>query len=102
VLLLACIAPFVDTPPNVSVIPRDILWTLVGSGVLASLLNLSQFLIIGRTSALTFNIVSNLKTVMIVGLSWWLEGKIPGVRDLVGVGMALGGAWAYSRVSTTR
>jgi solute carrier family 35 protein E3 len=92
----------VDTPPNVSVIPRDILWTLVGSGVLASLLNLSQFLIIGRTSALTFNIVSNLKTVMIVGLSWWLEGKIPGVRDLVGVGMALGGAWAYSRVSRAR
>ena len=102
VLLLACVAPFVDTTPNFALIPRNVLWTLFGSGILASLLNLSQFLIIGRTSALTFNIVSNLKTIMIVSLSWWMEGRVPGFRDLVGVSLALGGAYAYSQVSAKR
>ena len=102
VLLLACVAPFVDTAPNFALIPKNVLWTLFGSGILASLLNLSQFLIIGRTSALTFNIVSNLKTIMIVSLSWWMEGRVPGPRDLVGVSLALGGAYAYSQVSAKR
>ena len=102
VLLLACLGPFIDRAPDLSLIPKNVLWTLFGSGVLASLLNLSQFLIIGRTSALTFNIVSNMKTIMIVSLSWWLEGRVPGLRDLVGVGLALGGAYAYSQLSAKR
>lgn len=102
VLLLACVSLFIDTPPTIILIPRNVLWTLFGSGILASLLNLSQFLIIGRTSALTFNIVSNLKTIMIVSLSWWMEGRVPGMKDLVGVGLALGGAYAYSQFSAKR
>lgn len=53
VVLLLCFAPFVDTFPDFSIISANVLWTLFGSGILASLLNLSQFLIIGRTSALT-------------------------------------------------
>jgi solute carrier family 35 protein E3 len=100
VLLLACIAPFIDTPPTITLIQSNVLGTLFGSGLLASLLNLSQFLIIGRTSALTFNIVSNLKTVTIVSLSWWMGGEIPGFRDLIGLSLALGGAYAYSQFST--
>ncbi|KAJ9629744.1 hypothetical protein H2203_002125 [Taxawa tesnikishii (nom. ined.)] len=53
VVLLLILMPFSDTMPNFSTIPSNVLWTLVGSGVLASMLNLSQFLIIGRTSTLT-------------------------------------------------
>jgi solute carrier family 35, member E3 len=102
VLLLACVVPFIDTPPAINLIPTNILWTLFGSGILASLLNLSQFMIIGRTSALTSNIVSNLKTIMIVSLSWWMEGRVPGLRDLVGVSLALGGAYAYSHFSVKK
>ena len=102
VFLLAVIAPFTDTVPNFTLIPTNVLWTLFGSGILASVLNLSQFLIIGRTSALTFNIVSNLKTIMIVGLSWWMEARVPGLKDLVGVALALGGGYAYSQFSAQR
>ena len=102
VLLLACVAPFIDKIPDLSLVPTNVLWTLFASGILASLLNLSQFLIIGRTSALTFNIVSNLKTIMIVSLSWWMEGRIPGLRDIMGVSLALGGAYAYSQLSIKR
>ncbi|KAM3087760.1 hypothetical protein ACMFMG_001833 [Clarireedia jacksonii] len=58
VLILAFLAPWLDTPPDVSVIPRDTLIALGLSGVAAAALNLSQFLIIGRMSALTFNVAS--------------------------------------------
>jgi solute carrier family 35 protein E3 len=58
VLILAFLAPWLDTRPDVSVIPRDTLIALGLSGVAAAALNLSQFLIIGRMSALTFNVAS--------------------------------------------
>jgi solute carrier family 35 protein E3 len=58
VLLLAVLAPWFDTLPNWGEVPRETWWTLGASGVAASLLNLSQFLIIGRMSALTFNVAS--------------------------------------------
>ena len=83
-------------------VPSGVLLTLLGSGILASLLNLSQFLIIGRTSALTFNIVSNLRTIMIVSLSWYQEGKVMRPQDICGVALALGGAYAYSQLSRKR
>jgi solute carrier family 35, member E3 len=102
VLLLACVSPFIDTPPAINLIPANILWTLFGSGILASLLNLSQFLIIRKTSALTFNIVSNLKTIIIVSLSWWMDGRVPDLRDMAGVSLALGGAYAYSQFSAKK
>jgi solute carrier family 35 protein E3 len=102
VVLLAVVCPFVDTVPDVSKIPSNVLLTLFASGLLAALLNLSQFLIIGRTSALTFNIVSNLKTIMIVSLSWWQEGRIPTMQDSIGVAVALGGAYAYAQMSAKK
>ena len=73
-LLLAFLAPFFDTIPDVKTIPGDTLIALFLSGIAAALLvtrlllnqnfhtdlyqNLSQFLIIGRMSALTFNVAS--------------------------------------------
>ncbi|OWP02782.1 solute carrier family 35 member E [Marssonina coronariae] len=58
VLLLAVVAPFSDTLPDVNSIPKDTLIALFLSGLAAAALNLSQFLIIGRMSALTFNVAS--------------------------------------------
>lgn len=89
---------------------------LFGGGLIASFLNLSQFMIIGRTSALTvrrpstrktvtctdarqFNIVSNVKMLVILALGWHSESKVFSVLDVVGVGLALIGAWQYARIS---
>lgn len=58
VFLLAFLVPFFDTAPNFSIIPNDTLIALFLSGLAAAALNLSQFLIIGRMSALTFNVAS--------------------------------------------
>ncbi|EXJ82387.1 hypothetical protein A1O3_06200 [Capronia epimyces CBS 606.96] len=93
-LLLLC--PLTDTMPDLRSVEPAILATFVLSGVLAAGLNLSQFLIIGRTSAVTFNVVSNAKNVIIIVLGWYTVHRAPSWLDFMGVSLALGGAAAYS------
>ncbi|KAI9761303.1 MAG: hypothetical protein M4579_001093 [Chaenotheca gracillima] len=99
VMLLCVIMPFCDTLPDFAQVPIRVMWTFFASGLVASLFNLSQFLIIGRTSALTFNVVSNLKTIIIISLSWYSEGHVLTLRDAFGVFMAIGGGYIYARLS---
>jgi solute carrier family 35 protein E3 len=99
VLLLIPFVPFFDTIPDLSVVPANILWSVCASGIMASIYNLSQFLIIGRTSALTFNIVSHLKTILILSIGWYSEGKILAPQEWFGVLLALGGGWVYSHLA---
>ncbi|TVY71396.1 Solute carrier family 35 member E3 [Lachnellula suecica] len=97
--LLACLVPWCDTMPDVKSIPRDTVIALVLSGLAAALLNLSQFLIIGRMSALTFNVASNVKTIIILTYGWISEGRILTAKDALGIVLALGGATVYSQLS---
>jgi len=99
VLLLIPFVPFIDTMPDLSTVPADVLWSMFASGITASIYNLSQFLIIGRTSALTFNIVSHIKTILILSIGWYSEGKILAPKEWVGVLLALGGGWVYSHLA---
>ncbi|MCJ1445075.1 MAG: hypothetical protein MMC23_005580 [Stictis urceolatum] len=98
VALMACLVPFVDVMPDFALIPSKALWAVAASGILAAVLNLSQFQVIARTSALTFNIVSNLKTIIIVALAWYQDGRVLSLQDVVGVSLAIGGAYAYSQI----
>lgn len=61
--------------------------------------NLSQFLIIGRMSALTFNVASNVKTIIILTYGWISEGRVLTAVDALGIILALGGATFYSQLS---
>lgn len=99
VLLLLPFIPFIDTLPDLSTVPADKLYAAFLSGIMASLYNLSQFLIIGRTSALTFNIVSHIKSILILSFGWYAEGKVMAPTDWLGVGLALGGGWVYSHLA---
>jgi drug/metabolite transporter (DMT)-like permease len=99
VCLLIPFVPFFDTIPKFQEIPSEVLWCACASGIMASMYNLSQFLIIGRTSALTFNIVSHLKTILILSIGWYREGKILSPREWFGVMLALGGGWVYSHLA---
>lgn len=96
VLILVCFVPLFDKVPEYKDVDPAAFKAFLISGVLAAGLNLSQFLIIGRTSALTFNIVSNAKTIIIISYGWWQEGKVITVHDMLGVILALGGATIYS------
>ncbi|KXT05528.1 hypothetical protein AC578_3710 [Pseudocercospora eumusae] len=97
VWLLIPVSYAFDVFPDFSTIPAQTLMFLFGGGIVASFLNLSQFMIIGRTSALTFNIVSNVKMLAILALGWYSEGKVFSPVDTVGVILALAGAWQYAR-----
>ncbi|CAG8977281.1 hypothetical protein HYALB_00010901 [Hymenoscyphus albidus] len=99
VLLLAFLVPFFDTMPDVSRISRDTLIALLLSGLAAASLNLSQFLIIGRMSALTYGVASNVKTIIILTYGWFSEGRILTATDALGIVLALGGATVYSQLS---
>ncbi|QSZ32420.1 hypothetical protein DSL72_001994 [Monilinia vaccinii-corymbosi] len=99
VFILAFLVPFFDTKPDLSIIPRDTIIALGLSGLAAAFLNLSQFLIIGRMSALTFNVASNVKTIIILTYGWISEGRVLTLRDTTGILLALGGATVYSQLS---
>jgi len=99
VLMLIPFVPFFDSIPDLSSVPSDKLWAAFASGIMASMYNLSQFLIIGRTSALTFNIVSHVKSILILSFGWYSEGKILSPKEWFGVLLALGGGWVYSHLA---
>ncbi|KAF2196272.1 TPT-domain-containing protein [Delitschia confertaspora ATCC 74209] len=99
VLLLIPFVPFFDSIPDLSLVPTNILFSVFASGTFASLYNLSQFLIIGRTSALTFNIVSHIKSILILTIGWYSEGTRLSTREMCGVALALSGGWVYSHLT---
>jgi len=70
---------------------------MIMAGFAAALINLSQFLIIGSTSVLTFNIIGITKTVLILIMGWYLEGKVLGLLDIAGVTMAITGSFMYAQ-----
>lgn len=81
-------------------VPTQAIVTMLASGFVAAIINLTQFLIIGSTSVLAFNVVGIMKTVVTLLLAWWTEGKVVGARDAVGVLLAIGGSFAYAQIKT--
>mmetsp|Transcript_7154 Transcript_7154/g.12210 ORF Transcript_7154/g.12210 Transcript_7154/m.12210 type:complete len:304 (-) Transcript_7154:45-956(-) len=66
------------------------------SGAVAWLVNLSGSLVIGRTSALTFNVSAHAKTVCVVVISFVLRDKEPILSSVAGSALAVGGLIMYS------
>ena len=72
---------------------------LVISCGFAGLVNLSQFMCIGRFSAVSFQVLGHIKTVLVLGLGFYLFDAVITMRNLAGIGFALCGMVAYGRVS---
>jgi solute carrier family 35 protein E3 len=72
--------------------------TIFVSGCLGLLVSLSTFLMIGATSALTYNIVGHLKTVSILILGVLLYGDPMTVEKFFGIVLALTGVLGYSKL----
>jgi len=100
VVMLAFLVPLFDTAPDLTKISSDTTIALILSGLAAASLNLSQFLIIGRMSALTYGVSSNCKTLIILAYGWISTGRPMTFKDISGIILALGGATLYSQLSS--
>lgn len=61
------------------------------SGMLACLINLSQFLIISEAGPVSSTVVGHSKTCLIVAFGWMHSGKSFSDGSLVGILLAVGG-----------
>lgn len=134
VVLLLAIVPVFDRTPKLGnrrsataqvpqltrtdAIPINVWIALALSGLVAALFNISQFLIIGATSALTvcyrvfvgtmhkqatnlqqFNVMGMAKVVGNLSIGWILARRFPSSLELIGVFTAMSGTWLYATAS---
>jgi hypothetical protein len=79
-----------------ALIPHKVIAAFLFSGLVAASINYSQFMIIGRTSPLTFNIVGMFKIVLVIVLSYFYEAESSfSLIEIAGILLALSGTWIY-------
>ena len=77
---------------------QPMLWLCVGaSSVVAFLLNLSQFVVTKRTSAVTLQVLGNVKVVLSIGVSLLIFGNPVSMWSAAGCVITLAGVAAYNR-----
>ncbi|KAI9374067.1 hypothetical protein BJX61DRAFT_344559 [Aspergillus egyptiacus] len=96
--ILLCAIPWAETTSAASTVPSNI-WSLVLlSGILACLVNLSQFYIVDVAGAVSGAVLGQLKTCIIVGLGWvWSNHSVPR-QSVAGIMMALIGMSMYMSI----
>ncbi|KAL4946090.1 hypothetical protein BDV06DRAFT_159765 [Aspergillus oleicola] len=96
--LLLCAIPWTEATPAVSSVPTSI-WSLVLlSGLLACMVNLSQFYIVDVAGAVSGAVIGQLKTCIIVGLGWaWSNHSVPR-QSVIGIIIALVGMSMYMNI----
>ncbi|KAF1991510.1 NAD(P)-binding protein [Aulographum hederae CBS 113979] len=91
VLLLAYVIPFTDDVTVWTSVPLPH-WLLIGlSGLLACVINLSQFFIVNESGPVSSTVVGHLKSCCIVALGWAMSGRPLADGSVAGIVLALGG-----------
>merc|ERR1719253_1998751 len=100
--MLCAIAPFTEdvwttdkSLISLSWYNPEVLAYLLGSGVLAFFVNLSIFLVIGRTSPVSYNVLGHAKLCTILLSGWLFFGEQCSAGRFLGIVMALGGVFSY-------
>jgi len=68
------------------------------SGMLAFCVNLSGFLVIGRATPVTYNVVTHCKTAAVILGGFLLFGSPLHYKNIIGIMITLIGAWSYAYV----
>ncbi|CAM9430520.1 unnamed protein product [Chrysoparadoxa australica] len=71
-------------------------YRILGSCCLAFVVQLSNFLVLGKTSALTYQVLGHLKTICILGLGFTVFGSPIMAKQMTGIAITLVGAVLYS------
>lgn len=74
---------------------------ILGSALLAFLVNLSTYAVIGATSPLTYNMIGHSKLVIIILSSYLFFGERQSIIGLAGVASAVLGIIAYAQIRMT-
>ena len=99
-LMLAIIAPFVEDITelaNFNWKPEVILWVLL-SALLAFVVNLSIFLVIGNTSPVSYNVLGHFKLCVIIASGFLLFGDSLTPKVALGVLITLVGIVYYTKL----
>ena len=97
-VLLLFVAPLTDTMPTIET-TSSTKWILVGfSGLLAAIINLSQFFIISGAGPVSSTVIGHLKTCSIVMLGWAFSSKAVTDRSVFGVLLAMASVGTYSAI----
>ena len=111
--LLLYVIPFTDQPPVWSEVPvwkwkliamvrsqqslhhgGSLLANVSQSGLMASLINISQFYIVAGAGAVSSTVVGHIKTCSIVALGWATSGRKANDRSVLGILLAISGIFA--------
>eukprot|EP01104_Vermistella_antarctica_P017902 TRINITY_DN6460_c0_g1_i1.p1 TRINITY_DN6460_c0_g1~~TRINITY_DN6460_c0_g1_i1.p1 ORF type:complete len:330 (-),score=78.24 TRINITY_DN6460_c0_g1_i1:116-1105(-) len=74
---------------------------LLASGLLAFALNFSIFLVIQKTSAVTFNVVGNAKVAIAILLSWFMFENPMSIWSAVGCSITILGCFVYGHLRSS-
>ena len=90
------------TEPVTEIIAFQFTWqigfAIFGSAILAFLVNLSTYIVIGTTSPLTYNMIGHSKLVIIILSSYLFFGEKQSVVGIIGVTCAVLGIIAYAQI----
>ena len=101
---LLLLSPFLDKVTTGGYV-TDYEWTqgallcMVLSCSAAVLVNVSQFLVLGRFTAVTYQVLGHAKTICVLCVGYVFFGGIITGQQLLGMGLAIGGMMGYSRAS---
>ncbi|KAJ5379952.1 uncharacterized protein N7496_002380 [Penicillium cataractarum] len=88
---LVCLAPFIDSAPTANLLSPSVCIAIFGSGLLACLVNISQFYVINAVGPVSSTVIGHLKTCMIVALGWYFSDRSISMQSVIGIIMALVG-----------
>lgn len=92
-----------EAPPKVFEMPNGAaMIAIVISSTLAFLVNLSIFLVIGKTSPVTYNVLGHFKLCVILSLGFAFFGNPIDYKNLTGIAITLAGVFWYTHLKQTK
>lgn len=100
-LMLLVLTPMMEDATGILAFPytSGLIVAIIGSGVLAALVNVSTFLIIGHTSAITYNVVGHCKLCLVLLFGFLLfDHQALSSLNISGILVAICGITSYSYI----
>jgi solute carrier family 35 protein E3 len=101
-VLLIPVVPLFDDMRNFVTPDGPTCFAIFISSVLAFLVNLSIFLVIGKTSPVTYNVLGHFKLCVILSLGFLFFGQKLDAKNLTGVAVTLAGVFWYTHLKQNK